>query len=120
MITAQLLAALIAVESNGDNRAVGDNGRSHGCLQIGKAVVIDVNRVRRAKKLSLYTWPNDCYDRVKSKAICKQYLSIYCTSKRLGRKPTQQDAARMWNGGPTGHKKQATVKYWNKVRRNLK
>ena len=119
MITLKLLTALIAVESSGNDFACGDKGKSHGCLQIGKAVVMDVNQRRRGKRLPEFQFPKDCYDREKSKTICREYLAIYCTAKRLGRKPTDEDAARMWNGGPTGHKKTATVKYWVKVRREL-
>jgi len=119
MITLKLLTALIAVESSGNDRAIGDNGKSHGCLQIGKAVVMDVNQRRRGKRLPEYKWPSDCYDREKSKTICREYLAIYCTPKRLGHKPTLEDAARMWNGGPNGHKKTATLKYWTKVKTHL-
>ena len=30
-----------------------------------------------------------------------------------------EQAARMWNGGPRGHRKYRTVRYWRKVRRRL-
>jgi hypothetical protein len=32
---------------------------------------------------------------------------------------TDEHRARVWNGGPKGMKKAATVAYWNKVRREL-
>ena len=32
---------------------------------------------------------------------------------------TDEDRARIWNGGPNGYKKQATVKYWKKVKEHL-
>lgn len=119
MITLKLLTALIAVESSGNDSALGDNGNSHGCLQIGWAVVADVNKARERRGAPAFTFPKDTYDRTKAKAICREYLNIYCTEKRLGREPTQEDAARMWNGGPNGHKKVATEKYWAKVQREL-
>ncbi len=40
-----LIAALITVESNGRDNAVGDGGRAIGALQIHKSVVVDVNRI---------------------------------------------------------------------------
>ena len=119
IITAKFLAALIAVESSGNDNAVGDGGASHGPLQIGAAVVEDVNRFRKARKQGQFKFPDDCYDREKAKTICRTYKKIYCTERRLGRKPTFEDAARMWNGGPTGHRKKATEKYWAKVEREL-
>ena len=39
-----LLAVLIQVESSGNNTAVGDNGKSVGCLQIQQGVIDDVNK----------------------------------------------------------------------------
>jgi hypothetical protein len=40
-------------------------------------------------------------------------LSRYAAGK------TDEEAARIWNGGPTGHRKLATVTYWNKVKKHL-
>ena len=57
----------------------------------------------------------DAFDPAKARDICRRYLAIYCTPKRLGRQPTMEDAARIWNGGPNGHRKSQTEKYWQKV-----
>ena len=62
IITAKFLAALIAVESSGNDNAVGDGGASHGPLQIGAAVVEDVNRFRKARKQGQFKFPDACYD----------------------------------------------------------
>ena len=110
----RLIPALEQVESAGDPSAIGDNGRALGVLQIWDVVVADVNRAKGTR----YTHA-DALDPVKARAICRAYLSIYCTQKRLGRAPTMEDAARIWNGGPNGHRKAATVKYWQKVARAL-
>lgn len=106
----RLIDALVKVESNGDPRAIGDNGKALGCLQIWSVVVQDVNEVSRVK----YTHA-DAFDPAKARAICRAYLARYATAKRLGREPTDEDFARIWNGGPNGHKKKATVSYWHKV-----
>jgi hypothetical protein len=93
---------------------VGDKGKALGQLQIWSVVVQDVNRAKGTR----YTH-RDAFCPAKSEAICRAYLAIYCTPKRLGRTPTMEDAARIWNGGPNGWKKSQTVSYWQKVARAL-
>jgi hypothetical protein len=108
----RLIPALVQVESNGNPRAVGDNGKALGQLQIWSVVVVDVNRAKGTR----YTH-KDAFDPAKAEAICRAYLSIYATPRRLGRTPTMEDAARIWNGGPNGWKKKATDSYWQRVAR---
>jgi hypothetical protein len=110
----RLIPALVQVESNGNPRAVGDGGKALGALQIWSVVVVDVNRAKGTR----YTHA-DAFDPAKAEAICRAYLSIYATPRRLGRTPTMEDAARIWNGGPNGWKKKATDSYWHKVARAL-
>ncbi len=76
--------------------------------------VLDLNRVYGTRYVH-----DDAFDLEHAVAICRKYLAIYCTERRLGREPTMQDAARMWNGGPNGHKKSVTLPYWEKVARRL-
>lgn len=52
-------------------------------------------------------------------AIVKAYLKRYATVARLGHLPTQQDCARIHNGGPNGYRKATTVEYWEKVEKLL-
>ena len=111
----RLLPALEKVESNGNPKAIGDKGKAFGILQIWEVVIVDVNRVFKTNYKHA-----DAFDPVKARDICRKYLAIYATEKRLGRKPTMEDAARIWNGGPQGHKKEATNKYWQKVAKALK
>jgi hypothetical protein len=106
----KLLAAMIAVESGGDWLAVGDNGRSHGGLQIGWAVVEDVNRVYG----TAYVWPDDAYDEPKARQIAQLYMH-YWAIKKHGPAYTAEQAARIWNGGPNGATKTATLPYWRKI-----
>tara|TARA_R110000868_G_scaffold139147_3_gene353891 strand:+ start:349 stop:684 length:336 start_codon:yes stop_codon:yes gene_type:complete len=109
-MTAALLAAMIAVESGGDCRAVGDQGRSIGILQISRGVVEDVNRIRGTH----YKWPDDCFDRKKSVEICVAYLNWYG-----GKSKSLEKAARQWNGGPKGHRNAETRDYWKRVKQHL-
>lgn len=115
----RLIPALVKVESAGNPRAVGDKDalgrpRALGCLQIWSVVVQDVNRVHGTRYVHA-----DAFDPAKAERICRLYLAIYCTPRRLGRTPTLEDAARIWNGGPSGWKKNSTKSYWQKVSRAL-
>jgi hypothetical protein len=105
-----LISALMIVESSNNDLAIGDQGRAIGCLQIHKAVVLDVNRITGSN----YRWQS-MTNRVQARAVCEAYL------KHWGKGKTTEEQARIWNAGPQGHKKKtATQAYWLKVQRNLK
>lgn len=99
-----LISALIVVESSGNDLAIGDGGRAIGPLQIHKAVVIDVNRITGS-----HYRHQDMTNRAQARAVCEAYLRHY------GRGKTTEQQARIWNGGPTGDRKTATLPYWRKV-----
>jgi hypothetical protein len=105
-----LISALIAVESSGNDLAIGDQGRAIGCLQIHKAVVLDANRITGS-----HYRHQDMTNRVAARAVCQAYLTHYVTEKRIGRKPTIADFAKVWNSGPDGFKKTCSDKYSAKV-----
>jgi len=109
-----LIMAIIAVESGGDNHAIGDNGRAYGCLQIWSVYVEDANQFAGTSYTHL-----DAFDREKSIAMFKAYMSRYATEKRIGHTPTAEDIARIHNGGPNGYRKVATDAYWAKVKAEL-
>jgi hypothetical protein len=105
-----LISALMIVESSNNDLAIGDQGRAIGCLQIHKAVVLDVNRITGS-----HYRHQDMTNRVQARAVCQAYLTHY------GKGKSTEEQARIWNAGPQGHKKkQATQAYWLKVQRNLK
>ena len=109
-----LLTALIAVESSGYPNAVGDDGLAYGCLQLHAAYVQD------AAEYARQDWVHeDAFDPETAKQIVRAYMARYATKKRLGREPTYSDLARIHNGGPSGYKKTATDKYWQKVKIKL-
>jgi hypothetical protein len=114
----RLIAALIQVESNGNDHAIGDRHKkemAYGALQIRKPCVEDVNRRFGTK----FTAKDMLGNRQLSVWVCQNYLKMYATPKLIGREPTIEDMARIWNGGPAGWKSNATVKYWSKVKKNL-
>lgn len=114
----KLIAALIQVESNGNDRAVGDLNlaqKAYGPLQIREPVCIDVNRVHGSNIHATDMLGN----RALSIDTFKKYIAIYATRARLGFEPTDETRARIWNGGPAGWKKAATEPYWRKAKAAL-
>jgi hypothetical protein len=105
-----LISALIIVESSGNDQAIGDNGRALGPLQIHRGVVLDVNRITGSNYRH-----SEMTNRVAARAVCEAYLKHYVTEKRIGRKPTVADFAKVWNSGPEGFKKTCSDKYAAKV-----
>ena len=105
-----VLRAIRIVESNNNPSAVGDNGNAIGVYQIWKSYWID------ARLSGTY---HDCYDPDYADRVVRSYMKRYATKRRLGREPTQEDIARIHNGGPNGYKKKATIKYWQKIQRIL-
>jgi hypothetical protein len=103
-----LISALIAVESSGNDLAIGDQGRAIGCLQIHRAVVVDVNRFTGS-----HYRHSEMTNRTIARAVCEAYLRHY------GKGCTTEQLARRWNGGPTGDQKSATLPYWRKVEKQL-
>lgn len=110
-----LLDALIQVESNGNDDAVGDNGNAIGCLQIWKIYWQDATEF--SKIGGSY---KDCFNRDYAKKVVNAYMIRY--AKEAWTCPSKFDAekvSRIHNGGPRGYKKKATLKYWEKVKRVL-
>ena len=105
-----LISALIIVESSGNDMAIGDHGKAIGPLQIHRSVVLDVNKFTGS-----HYRHHDMTNRAQARAVCEAYLRHYVTEKRLGRKPTVADFAKVWNSGPEGFKKTCSDRYAAKV-----
>jgi len=108
------LAALLAVESGGNNHAIGDHGRAIGALQIHAAVVADVNRIHGTR----YTHAG-MVRRRDAVTVATLYLGTYATRERLGRPVTDVDRARIWNGGPNGWRRTTTEAYAKRVAKQI-
>jgi len=110
-----LVKAIAMQESGGNDKAVGDKllgSKAYGALQVRQPCVDDVNR-----KCGTHYLAKDCLgNRALSELICREYIDLYATEKRLGHKPTDQDMARIWNGGPNGYKSLLTVSYWTHIK----
>lgn len=98
--------ALRKVETGGkEGHFIGDNGKSIGPLQIQEACWKD------AKVDFPY---QDCHDFEKAKEVAIKYWKRYCLKDYENK--NWEVLARIWNGGPRGHTKNATIKYWEKVK----
>ena len=114
IVVTPLIACLIHNESGGLDTAIGDKGlanAAYGPLQIRQPCLDDVNKWNGTR----YTAAQMLGNRDLSVWVFNAYMRIYATQKRLGRPVTDQDRARIWNGGPNGYKVAATLAYWNKA-----
>lgn len=102
----RLIDAIHQVETGGRHGAIlGDGGRALGPLQITRAYWRD-SRVRGRYQ--------DCARLDYSKQVFRAYM------RRFAPRGDWQAIARIHNGGPRGHRKAATRKYWLRVQKSLK
>ena len=103
-----LIEAIIYVESRGDIKAHNISEDAVGCLQIRPIMLREVNRLLGYNKYKLADRWN------KSKSI-----EMFNVIKEHTTNPTNEKLARNWNGGWNGYKKESTLKYWYKVKKQL-
>ena len=116
-VSDKLLYAIEMVESNCNENAVGDNGKAVGAYQQHAVFVCDVNRIL---KEDLYTL-EDRKSAFLARRMAKIYLTYYGNryERITGKRASNEVLARIYNGGATGYKKQATKSYWNKIKKFL-
>ena len=102
-----LLSALIQIESGGNDLARGKHGEL-GALQIKPILVRDVNRI-----MGTHYAHAQVTNRAVSIAIASAYLAHY------GKNLTDESLARIWQGGPSGHRRASTLSYARRVMRKL-
>lgn len=110
-----LLDSICYVESGCEEGAIGDGGNAIGPYQIWETYWRDAME----HDPSIGGNYEDCMCKDYSERVVLSYWDRYATEKRLGRPVTDEDKARIHNGGPNGYKKRATLKYWDKVESNL-
>lgn len=87
--------------------SVGDDGDALGPYQIHEGCWKDA--VEYDKSLADKTYADCLHDKEYSELVLKAYISRY-----LPKGGTPEQAARIWNGGPKGHTKKATLDYAKK------
>ncbi len=106
----KFIATEIAVESGGNDNAVGDSGRAIGCLQIHRSCWLD------SKVPGDYT---NCFNRAYSIKVMNAYLIRHEKQSVIDK--NYSNLARCWNNGPNWRKNpHATDNYWNKVKKQMK
>ena len=121
----QTLDAIRVVETGGQpNEGVGckgDNGNAYGPYQIWSVYHLDA--AERDKSLNDYSL---CLrSKSYSERVVRAYMSRYAPAsisrleRGLGRLKDVEIIARIHNGGPRGARKQATLRYWHKVHREV-
>lgn len=111
----RLLQAICKVESNCNSDAVGDGGKAIGPYQIWYVYWKDAVE----HDPSIGGSYRDCLNKGYSEKIVRAYMDRYANERRLRRPVTDQDRARIHNGGPNGYNKTSTLKYWKKVKNVL-
>jgi predicted chitinase len=107
------LDALAQVESGGNDAAVGDGGKAIGRMQIWE--IYHTDAVAHAPAIGgEYA---DCKGKAYAERVVVAYLHRY-GKKALADKDWER-LSRIHNGGPSGHRKRATIKYWRKVEKAL-
>ncbi len=102
-----LLSALIQIESGGNDLAKGRHGEL-GALQIKPILVRDVNRI-----MGTHYAHAQVTNRAVSTFIATAYLSHY------GKNLSDESLARIWQGGPKGHRTTSPRAYARRVMREL-
>lgn len=102
------LDAVRQVESGGNDSAVGDAGQSIGPYQISRAYWRDSGIPGRYEQV---------IGRAYAERVMFAYWHRYC-SKAL-KSGDFETLARVHNGGPRGHTKNATRGYWRKIQEEM-
>ena len=110
-----LIPILMTVESSNNPKAIGDNGKAVGILQIHKIYVRDVNRIIGRPD---HYKAKDRLNKAKSIEMTKIYLKHYCKDKIKGLSTVDALVlmGRVHNAGPRGYKKKCSLKYGAKVK----
>jgi len=107
------LDALAHVESGCDDEAIGDDGKAIGRYQIWEAYWSDA----LVKAPSIGGEYEDCKGKVYAERVLVAYMLRYAA--QAVKDKDYETLARIHNGGPQGHKRKATLKYWEKVEKAL-
>ena len=102
----RVIKAIGTIESGNNDAAIGDSGKAIGRYQIHEICWKDAVEFDK----SIGGCYNDCKNPAYAAKIVRAYLTRYGKKGSL----TPEQLARVWNGGPRGHKKKATEEYARK------
>lgn len=112
------IKAIALVESGGNPTRVNTKEKAVGIFQIRPIAVADINRIIGKRVFTL----KDRYNAEKSVQMMYIYLGYYGNvyTENMGKSPTDETYARIWNGGGYGYAKYSTMEYWYKVKNKIK
>lgn len=114
------LAALIAVESGGNPKAIGDKhlkNRAYGVCQIRQPYLDDVNKIAGTRFTLKQVAASPTLSRWCVVTYVRHYGKRY--TRITGKPLTYEVAARLHNGGLHGWKRKSTDAHWAKVQKQL-
>ena len=99
------------IETLNTDSLIGDSGRAYGRYQIH-----DICVTASGLKNLLNYQHKDMFDSIKAERVFWAVMGINCHTyaQKYGKYPNLGELARMWNGGPNGHKKQSTLNFLKK------
>lgn len=108
-ISPAFLDRLALVESGRDDAAINEAEDAHGRFQIRAAYLADANHV-----LGTAFDLGDMHNKELAEKVVRAYLLHYgdAMERETGRTATEEDLARIHNGGPRGWAKDSTSDYW--------
>lgn len=112
--SADLLDAIRRVETGGCKdpaNAVGDNGKAIGPYQIHRVYWQDAVE----HDPSIGGKYADCRNETYARKVVRAYMARYAPKGA-----SDEQYARIHNGGPKGHRKSATKAYWAKVQKEMR
>lgn len=96
---------------------IGDEGKSFGPLQISEAAKKDGYGWIRGLQVENGINSYNLQDLHHSRIIAFGYLNRYASkAMAVMDKDAIEKMARIWNGGPNGYRKKATLPYWEKFK----
>lgn len=117
--TELLFKAMAWEESRHKPKAYNKREDAVGIVQIRKCVIIDVNKIILKAPVFVH---DDAYEIQASQHIFFYYLSYWGkrANQRWKKPYTMELYARIWNGGPNGHRRKSTDRYWGLVSKWMK
>ena len=94
-----VIDTLVRVESSGNSKAIGDDGRAVGLLQLWKTRVDDINRICKRNGYTYRFTYQDRLDAKKSRIMCRIALMDFMEryKARNGKLPNEYILAHSWN-----------------------
>lgn len=102
------------IESGSQDSISGDNGKG-----IGRYGIYEIAVVGSGMAALLNYQHEDMYKRECSDRVFWAMMGVFCHLhwQKYGQQPTYEELARKWAGGPTGERKEKTLKYLDKFRK---